>query len=289
MSASVLVLGSANMDLVVRSQRLPRPGETVIGGGFFQAPGGKGANQAVAAARLGAGRVSLIGAVGRDGFGQELRQGLKSEGIDTTLLLDANHAATGVAVILVDAHGENAISVASGANALVSAETVESISDDIFLSASVFLASLEVPLPTVAAGLKRAKAAGCRTILNPAPVPLDKTDLLRDALANVDVLVPNKVELEMLGDVIVPHLVVTLGGEGCEVRSEGRNTKISAKTVDAIDATAGGDCFCGALAAQLANGEDLLAACYFANKAASMAVSRLGAQPSIPTLKEFET
>lgn len=304
---SLLVLGSINRDLVVRSPRLPRPGETVLGGEFYQASGGKGANQAVAAARAAATKeeVAFLGAVGDDDLGQELRLALQAEGIDCTHLKLAVHVASGVALILVDDRGENLISVASGANSCLLPVDIHELQEATFRKRRVLLASLESPLTTVQRGLSRAKELGLTTILNPAPVP--DAQAIKELLPLVDLLTPNEHELAALVGMSVDTLpavadaakliqalgarqvVVTLGSQGALVLDEeGGSHHIPAMLVAAIDTTAAGDCFSGTLAIALAEGQPLLQAARFATAAAALSVTRRGAQPSLPRREEIE-
>jgi ribokinase len=302
-SADIVVLGSINTDLVIRGKRLPRPGETVLGGRFFRAAGGKGANQAVAAARAGNGRVAFIGAVGDDAFGQQALNGLKAEGIDCQFVKVVSQQPSGVALILVDQHGENLISVAGGANDCLEPTDVAAISDEVFRHAKVFLACLESPLPAVAAGLRRAKDAHLTTILNPAPA--NKSVVEQGLLPLVDVLSPNRGEaavltgLDTCDPAILPaaardlqargcrSVIVTLGEDGCLVVGE-QQLAVPSYRVRALDATAAGDTFTGALAVALAEGKSLEAAARWANAAAAISVTRLGAQASIPRRAEID-
>lgn len=297
----IIVLGSINTDLVLRSAKLPRAGETVVGGEFYQAGGGKGANQAVAAARTSDAAVGFIAAVGNDEFGKLSVRQLRKEGILTQHVRMIDGRATGVALIMVDEHGENQISVASGANACLTPEHVAAVDDEFFSEASVFLACLESPVDTVVAGLQRAKDAGLMTILNPAPACEEIKD--PEILKLVDVLTPNELEatflsgwdvLEDLEDVCIwceqlqqkgsRHVVVTRGARGCIVKEEvGDPSLVPAFAVDAIDSTAAGDCFNGALAAALAEGQSLRTAAHFACAAAARSVTCRGAVPSLPS------
>lgn len=307
---SVLILGSVNTDLVIRSPRLPRAGETVLGGEFYQATGGKGANQAVAAARAfgNQGRVAFVGAIGNDEFGRESRRGLLAEGIDCSQLKEVPTAASGIALILVDEHGENLISVASGANARLLPGDVDTLPASLFQQCKVFLACLELPLPTVKRGLARAKEYGLFTLLNPAPV--ENVSATRELLPFADLLIPNEHELAALAEMPVdsaetaaaavkkmrsqlqlPRLqfIITLGSAGAVVADDaGSFHQIPPFPVIAIDTTAAGDCFCGALAAALAEGQPLLTAARFASAAAALSVTRRGAQPSLPRREEID-
>jgi len=304
---SLLVLGSINRDLVVRGPRLPRPGETVLGGEFYQASGGKGANQAVAAARAAAaqGAVAFLGAVGGDVFGQELRQALLYEGIDCTYLKSVLGVASGVALILVDQGGENLISVASGANSCLLPADIHELPEALFRQRRVLLASLESPLTTVHRALSRARQLGLLTVLNPAPVQISAA--VKGVLPLVDLLTPNEHELADIAGAAVETLpaaaiaakqiqalgakqvIVTLGSGGALVLDEeGATHHIPALNVAAIDTTAAGDCFSGTLALALAEGQPLLQAALFATAAAALSVTRRGAQPSLPRREEIE-
>ncbi|MCE9526136.1 MAG: ribokinase [Planctomycetales bacterium] len=305
---SVLILGSVNTDLVIRSPRLPRPGETVLGGEFYQAAGGKGANQAVAAARAAGehGKVTFIGALGEDDYGRESRRGLLAEGIDCSCLKEIATVPSGIALILVDEQGENLISVASGANAHLLPGDVDAASASLFLQCKVFLACLELPLPTVERGLARAKELGLLTILNPAPVQ-DAAEVTK-LLPLVDVLTPNELELTALAGISVEtpdsaaaaarivqsqgakNILVTLGAAGSVLIDEsGMTHHIPPFPVTPIDTTAAGDCFSGSLAVALADGQPLVSAVRFASAAAAISVTRRGAQPSLPRQEEIET
>jgi ribokinase len=300
MSRRVIVVGSVNVDLVVRGGRLPAPGETVTGGLFERHDGGKGGNQAVAAARLGA-FVHIIGAVGAESFGSEARAALAAQGVDVSGLATIPDAATGIALILVDAAGENVISVASGANRMVGAATVEAELDRLgTLAGDVVLVSNELAPSTVAAALRTARAAGARTILNPAPA----SGLDRALLRFVDLLTPNRGELAELsgGDSIDSELaaaarslpvresvIVTLGSAGAlVVPREGAARNVPSISIEAVDSTGAGDAFNGALAAALAEGRDLDAAVRRAVTAGGLATTRAGAREGMPTAAELE-
>lgn len=293
MSPSVVVVGSLNLDLVVRVPSQPRPGETVLGGDVARYPGGKGANQAVAAARLGQ-RVEMVGRVGDDDAGLTLRRALAADGIDVEAVRVTPGAPTGVALITVDEAGENAIVVSPGANARLSGEDVLDSAGALGASAAVLL-QLEVPLEVVDVA---AQAAGGTVILNPAPAAPLPADLLR----HVDVLVPNRSELAALVGRTVANrdeaaraaealdgpgsVVVTLGAEGAVVVSGGRVVPVPAVAVEVVDTTAAGDAFCGALADALVRGADLVEAARWAVRAAAGSVGRAGAQTSMPTRDE---
>lgn len=300
----IVVLGSLNIDLVVRGPHLPRPGETVLGGRFFQALGGKGANQAVAAARAAREPVQFVGAVGDDDLGRQALEQLAHENLVLSHLRQLPGSATGVALILVDHGGENMISVASGANALVSPDDIDALPDALFSDSRLFVACLELPPQTVLRALKRAKRAGLTTILNPAPVSPGMID--KKWPEWVDVVTPNAGEAAVLAG-LSPELtnpeqiaqtlreqgwrniVLTLGSAGCLVQAEaGEPVAIPACPVEAIDATAAGDAFTGALAVALSEGKPLVTAARWATAAAAISVSRLGAQPSLPRREEIE-
>jgi ribokinase len=302
----IIVLGSVNTDLVVGSAQLPGAGETVIGGSFYMASGGKGANQAVAAARTSGLPVGFIAAVGNDDFGKAAIRQLRGENIFTQHIRMVDDQATGVALIMVDERGENQISVASGANAALSPEDVARIDDDFFSEASVFIACLESPIETVVAGLKRARAAGLMTILNPAPAHEGVCD--REVLQLVDVLTPNESEATFLSgwdemkdleDACIwceqlqqrgsDRIIITRGERGCILKDDSSDVCLTpAFVVDAVDTTGAGDCFNGALAAGLAEGKSLLESTRFAMAAAALSVTRRGAIPSLPTRQKVE-
>jgi len=277
----IAVVGSINLDIVVGVERHPAPGETVLGGDRVELPGGKGANQAVAAARLGA-EVAFVGRVGDDDAGRRLRDGLAAEGVDVTHVRVDPDAPTGVALIAVDGAGENTIVVSPGANARVGAADVEA-AREVLAGAAVTLVQHEVPEDAVAAAIA---AAGGTVVLNPAPA--------RAVVAPVDVLVPNRGELEALagrtGDPVAlarsldvaRAVVVTLGDEGAVVVEGDRVERVPAPSVDAVDSTGAGDAFCGALAQALDAGADLVEAARRAARAASASVTKPGAQGGLP-------
>ena len=299
MSGRVIVVGSVNVDLVVRSARLPAPGETVTGGSFEQHPGGKGGNQAVAAARLGA-PVHMLGAVGSDSFGLEAQAALVAAGVDTTSLVTDPRAATGIALILVDAAGENVISVASGANVAFGPEALERELDGLgSLAGDVVLVSNELAPATVVAALRATRAAGARTIYNPAPA--DGIDV--GWLEFVDILTPNRGELRMLAGsdpgadlaatarslAVREAVIVTLGREGAlVVPRDAPAWSVPALPVEAVDTTGAGDAFNGALAAALAAGRPLDEAVRRAVAAGGLATTRPGAREGMPTNAELE-
>jgi ribokinase len=295
----IVVVGSVNTDMVIKSDRIPVPGETVTGGKFVMAAGGKGANQAVAAARLGA-EVTLVAKVGRDVFGEQAVQNFRHEGIATDHLVLDPEAATGVALILVDGRGENLISVAPGANFTLSPEDVAKAAETI-RAADVLLLQLEVPLDTVRYAAKLAAEAGVLVILNPAPATA-----LEDALLNqVAILTPNESEAQRLTGIEVVDersaraagekllargvrdVVITMGAHGALWVGRSESHCFSAVPVEAIDTTAAGDAFNGGLACGLAAGQSLEAAIHQGCMVGSLATTRLGAQPSMPTTAEL--
>jgi ribokinase len=277
----IAVVGSINLDVVVEVERHPAPGETVVGGDRRELPGGKGANQAVAAARLGA-AVAMVGRVGADAAGRRLRDGLAGEGVDVAHVREDAHAPTGMALIAVDGRGENTIVVSPGANARVGPDDVHA-ARELLAGAAVTLVQHEVPPDAVRAAIA---AAGATVVLNPAPA--------RPLAAPVDVLVPNRVELAALaggdGDPVAlasglegaRAVVVTLGADGAVVVQGDRVERIAAPTVAAVDTTGAGDAFCGALAEALAGGGELVEAARWAVRAAAVSVTRAGAQGGLP-------
>lgn len=292
----MLVVGSINVDLVVRAPRLPAPAETVTGGSFEQHHGGKGANQAVAAARLGA-AVTFVGAVGEDEFGRAALADLEREGIDVARVSRLGDAHTGVALIVVDERGENQIAVASGANASVTAQLVESAMESLDLApGGVLLANFEIADEAVLAAARRAAENGMHVIINPAPARELPMELLRTA----PILVPNQAEAEALTGEHEPSsaaralaartaatVIVTLGAAGAIVVGPGGIERLPAQFAEVVDTTGAGDTFCGALAAELAGGTALIDAARIAVRAASMSVTAPGARGAMPTRKDL--
>jgi len=299
---NILVVGSINMDMVVRAPHMPAPSETVLGERFVTSPGGKGANQAVAVARLG-GRCRLIGRVGKDAFGEALLANLKAEGIDCTHVMPTPEAPTGVAMIVVDARGENAIVVAGGANRMLTPDDMFSL-DAVFADSAVLVLQLELPLPTVRAAIDIGRRHGCQVILDPAPAPRT----MCDALYRVDIISPNVIEAEMLtgkkaieervdklvaSDLVArgaKAAVLKLGSRGSMVvMADGHFYRVPAYKVVVEDTTAAGDAFTAALAVAAARGDSLHQAAKFANAAGGLACTKLGAQSAMPTADEVRS
>ncbi|MFF0436536.1 ribokinase [Streptomyces sp. NPDC004327] len=291
----IVVLGSTNMDLVAYVARAPARGETVTGRAFRTVPGGKGANQAVAAARAGA-EVSMIGAVGADDFGSRLRAALEHSGVDTDLLRTVE-GPSGTAHIVVDDEGGNAIVVVPGANGTVT--SLDHGDEALIATADALLLQLELPLSAVVEGARHARERGVRTVLTPAPVP--ERPLPPELLAVTDLLVPNEHEATALTGLAdpraaalalldaVPEVVVTLGAAGCLHLARGREPlAVPAPRVTAVDTTAAGDTFVGALAVAVAEGRPMPRALAWASAAAALSVQRAGASTSMPYRTEIE-
>ena len=294
----VTVVGSFNTDLSVRTPHMPVGGETILGGPFTTGPGGKGANQAVAAARLGA-EVSMLVKLGLDVFGDLAAQNLVREGIQPEYILRSAESHTGVAFIIVDQHGENMIVVASGTNNFLTPEDVERARQAV-CEAQVLLVQLEIPLDTVEAAVRMAHEAGVKVVLNPAP----GQTLSPQLLALVDVLTPNETEAQIISGLLVESMpqaeaaarrllqggvgavVITLGGKGALVVTPEVSTHVPGIPVQVVDTTGAGDAFSGALAVALAEGKDLVQAAAFANAAAALQVTRPGTAPAMPTREE---
>lgn len=295
MSGHILVVGSINMDLVVHTQRHPRPGETLLGDHFQTFPGGKGANQAVAAARAG-GRVKMIGRIGVDPFGDALSQSLHENGVDTSCVLRTPEVSSGVALIALDADGQNTIVVAPGANAYLSPDDLREFSP-VFEGASMLILQLEIPLRTVAKAVALAKLYGVKVILNPSPAqPLNG-----NLLAQVDYLIPNEHELALttgveavalatdaLHGIGTKAVIVTMGGSGAHVSTQTQQFHLQGHTVPVVDTVAAGDAFVGALAVALSEARPLREAAEWGNAAGALAVMRPGAQPSLPRRSEID-
>ncbi len=297
--ARIIVIGSSNTDMVIRSKKLPAPGETILGGTFLMNPGGKGANQAVAAARLG-GNVTFVTKTGNDIFGSEAVQLFNKEGINSKYSVTDNENPSGVALINVDENGENCIVVASGSNGTL---TPGDINNEVFTTnpADLFLMQLEIPLETVVYAAKRASDCGSKVVLNPAPAQNLPDELLRCLY----LITPNETEAELLTGVKVTdsdsaekasrylrekgvqNVIITMGRSGAFLSSDTISQIIRGTPVKAIDTTAAGDVFNGALTVAVAEGMGLAEATVFANKAAAISVTRMGAQASAPFRREI--
>jgi ribokinase len=294
----IIVIGSSNTDMVIKSKKLPVPGETILGGIFLMNPGGKGANQAVAAARLG-GNVTFVTKTGNDMFGSEAMQLFEKEGIDASFIIKDVNNPSGVALINVDEFGENCIVVAPGSNGTLDAYD---INDEVFETnkGDIFLMQLEIPVGTVEFVAEKAAGKGNRVILNPAPA----RRLSDDLLGCLYLITPNETEAELLTGIKVndhssaekaalmlqakgvKNVVITLGGSGAYVKAGTISKIVPVIPVKAVDTTAAGDVFNGALSVAISEGKNLEEAVIFANKAASISVTRMGAQASAPFRKE---
>ncbi len=295
----IIVIGSSNTDMVIKSAVLPAPGETVLGGDFIMNPGGKGANQAVAAARL-EGDVLFITKTGNDIFGRQAIQLFEKEGIDTRHIATDPDKPSGVALIMVDDHGENSISVALGANGALNKEDIDRAASQI-ISSTFVLMQLEIPLETVAYAADLAAKNSVKVILNPAPAQFLPDELLQCLY----MITPNETETELLTGIKVngeasakkaaaklkakgvENVIITLGSAGAFISGADSEELIPAPTVKAIDTTAAGDTFNGALVTALSEGKSLKDAASFAVKAASLSVTKMGAQASVPYRKDL--
>lgn len=294
MKQRIFVIGSSNTDMVVKSEKLPAAGETILGGKFLMNAGGKGANQAVAAAKLGA-DVTFVCKTGNDIFGKQALQGFQEIGINTDFVFTDEENPSGVALILVDAKGENSIAVASGANANLQIEEVEQVLPHIKPNDWVVL-QLEIPIATVEFAIKKCFELGAKVILNPAPAQaLDKS-----VFKYIDIITPNETEAELLTGIKVidlataeqaalklhekgvKNVIITLGSQGAYLKNENQSGLIPTTKVEAIDSTAAGDVFNGALAVALSEGQNLEQSISFACRAAAISVTRMGAQASAP-------
>ena len=298
----LLVIGSSNTDMVVKIKTLPRPGETVIGGAFLMNAGGKGANQAVATARLG-GDVAFICKTGNDIFGQQAVQMFQQEGMDTSYVFTDTENPSGVALITVDEHGENCIAVASGANANLMPEDI-SFAQKAIEGAEYILMQLEIPVETVEYVAEAAFRKNKKVILNPAPAPAQS--LSKTLLQHLYAITPNETEAEIIAgvkitdeqsaleaarviaDLGVQHVIITLGAKGALLYTDSQPTFVPSCKVEAVDTTAAGDVFNGAFTVALSEGKDLLEAVRFACKASAISVTRIGAQASAPYREEVE-
>ena len=297
MIPKIIVVGSSNTDMIVMAPHIPVPGETVLGGKFLMAAGGKGANQAVAAARLGA-AVTFITRVGQDVFGEQALAGFRREGLDARYVVTDSQAASGVALIVVDAGGENVITVAPGANARLAPDDVRP-AWPAMVAADVLLLQLEIPLAAVQVAAEMAHRAGARVILNPAPAP--SQPLPAELLACVTVLTPNESEARLLSGIPVVDrssaeqaagwlleqgvgaVIVTLGARGALIVTSEYQQFVPGFPVEVVDTTAAGDAFNGGLAVALAEGQSVADAARFASACGALAATRMGAQPSLPT------
>jgi ribokinase len=295
----ITVIGSSNTDMVVKTERFPKPGETIIGGEFFMFPGGKGANQAVAAARLG-GDVTFVAKVGNDVFGKQAMEGFKAENINTKYVFTDENAASGVALITVNSEGENEIVVASGANGQLNKANITTAKKAI-TDADIIILQLEVPIETVAYAIKQSLKANKRVILNPAPAQALPDELLNGLF----LITPNETEAEILTSVKVTNVstarlaadellrkgvqnvIITMGSKGAFFMNKTETFLIEAERVNAVDSTAAGDIFNGALALAVSKDKPWKEAIVFANKAAAISVTRMGAQASAPTSDEL--
>lgn len=293
----VLVVGSLNADLVVRTPHFPQPGETISGEDLQVIPGGKGANQAVAAARHGA-NVSMLGRVGNDGFGDFLLDNLKENHVDFSHVR-RDQASTGTAIIVVDSNGQNSIVLSAGANGKVSAADVESGS---FADHKLLLLQLEIPIPTVLAAARRARASGLGVILNPAPAK----ELPEALISRADYLIPNETELRLLTGMDVNdipsaehaaksllargvrNVIVTLGSKGALIVNQEASKQVDTYKVDVVDTTAAGDAFIGGFAYSLLQNRSLEDAVQYGCACGALATTKFGAQPSLPTKEEVE-
>ena len=295
----IIVIGSSNVDMVVRTSHLPAPGETILGGEFFMNQGGKGANQAVAIKRLG-GNLIFMAKLGNDVLGRQSVGYFKKEGIDTRYIALDEDSASGVALISVDDHAENSIVVASGANMLLNEQDVDKMLEEM-CEGDILLMQLEIPLQTVEYAARKAFGKGVKVVLNPAPA----RSLPKELFRHLYMVTPNRIEAEMLTGIKIANdadvekvaeeicamgvrnVIITLGSKGCLIREEGVSYRIDAFKVEPIDTTAAGDTFNGALCVGLSEGMDLKQAAVMASKASSIAVTRMGAQSSIPYREEL--
>ena len=298
----IVVIGSSNTDMVVKTTHLPAGGETVLGGDFFMNAGGKGANQAVAAARYGK-RVVFVAKTGDDLFGRQVRESMKQDGIVTDYVFVDKEHPSGVALITIDSKAENCIVVAGGANMYLSKDDIDIAADEI-RSAGIVLMQLETPIETVAYAAKMAAEAGVKVVLNPAPAPAEP--LSEELLKNLYLITPNRSEASRITGIDIKdmdsaqraaraihemgtkNVIITLGSDGALIYGGNAITLIEAQKVEAVDTTAAGDTFNGVLVSALAEGYSLIDSAREASVAAAISVTRMGAQPAAPTREEVE-
>ena len=298
----IVVIGSSNTDMVVKTTHLPAGGETVLGGDFFMNAGGKGANQAVAAARYGK-RVVFVAKTGDDLFGRQVRESMKQDGIVTDYVFVDKEHPSGVALITIDSKAENCIVVAGGANMYLSQADIDVAADEI-RSAGIVLMQLETPIETVAYAAKMAAEADVKVVLNPAPAPAEP--LSAELMKNLYLITPNRSEASRITGITIndmdsaqraakaiydmgtKNVIITLGSDGALVYDGNATTFIEAQRVEAVDTTAAGDTFNGVLVSALADGKSLIDSAREASIAAAISVTRMGAQPAAPTRKEVE-
>lgn len=300
----IVLVGSSNTDMTVRVPRLPAPGETILGGEFATTPGGKGANQAVAARRAGA-EVVFITAVGDDDLGRQAIERYRGERIDVSHVKIVPGVASGVALIFIAEDGENVIAVASGANLSLTPEDVAALPADLFRPGDVLLTGLEVPFSVALAAMKRGREAGMTVILNPAPAPRADDPAIPDLLAAADIVTPNRVEAQALAGEVGRRdsaadladrirargpktVVVTLGRDGCLAATGEEVYEVPGRRVPAVDAVGAGDAFNGAFAAVIGEGRPLGEALAWATSAAGLAVTQFGAQSALPTREAID-
>jgi ribokinase len=304
MAGKVVIVGSLNMDLVACAARIPVVGETITGHRYFDEPGGKGANQAYAVARLG-GQAAMLGRVGSDDFGRRMRENLQRVGCDVSLLKTIPNTVSGIALIFVSDDGHNSIIIVPGANGRLSPEDVEAAEENL-KGADLVLLQLENPIPSVIAAARVARRVGARVVLDPAPAP--PKPLPDELLPLVDVLTPNETEAAILaglepcrldtrqaGEIAqklrargAKTVIVKLGDQGCLLVDDGQPRALPAPQVKAVDTTAAGDVFNGGLAVALAEGAALAKACLFGNACAALSVTRMGTQAATPTRAEVD-
>ena len=301
MRPKIVVVGSLHMDLTVKTERIPRIGETVLGKHFAMSPGGKGANQAVAAAKLGA-DVTLVGRVGADVFGRKLIKNAKENGIDTSYIVEDGKTATGVALIIVDEEGNNVIAVASGADMRCCKEDVDR-AEKVFKSSDVVSIQLEIPLPIVEYAIDKAFREEVKVILNPSPAQQLPDELLR----KVYVLTPNEKEAEVLSGCEVTsvraakiaakkirergveNVIVTIGKNGAIMATGEETVHVRGIDVNTVDATGAGDAFCGTLAVAISSGKEMKEAVLYSNCAGALATTKIGAQEALPTASDLKS